>query len=198
MHSTCDTREKGVVYADADVFARHDESAALAHDYFTYADFLTVGAFDAEILRIRIGEVFSCSACFGCCHNCLRYDVSNMPNIHEWGQKIKVLGHDAIGEWGLFAIVFLLALASFGLGRLSALEDVKPPVAITEAPTTQKPAALFMGGLLVASRSGSVYYYPWCSGATKILPANQRWFASEVEAKNAGYTPAKGCKGLEQ
>jgi cobalamin synthase len=119
-----------------------------------------------------------------------------MQNIHEWGQKIKILADDAIGEWGLVAVVFLVGLASFGLGRLSALEDAKPPVAITEAPTASKPSALFMGGLVVASRSGSAYYYPWCTGATKILPANQVWFVSESAARAAGYTPAKACAGL--
>jgi hypothetical protein len=124
-----------------------------------------------------------------------------MRNIHELGGEIKqqalVAGHDAVAEWGLFAIVLLVGLASFGLGRLSALEDTKPPVAITEAPTAAKPAALTMGGLVVASRSGSVYYYPWCTGAGKILPANQVWFTSEKAAQTAGYAPAKACAGLQ-
>ena len=119
-----------------------------------------------------------------------------MQTIPEWGQKIKVLADDAIAEWGLITIVFLVALAAFGLGRLSALEDVRPPVAIGEAPSAQKPAGVFAGGLLVATRSGSVYYYPWCSGAQKILPANQVWFASEAAAQQAGYHAAAACKGL--
>ena len=119
-----------------------------------------------------------------------------MRNIHDWREKINTLLDEVVGKWGIAIIVFLVALASFGLGRLSALEDVQPPVAIGEAPEAAKPASLFMGGLVVASRSGSVYYYPWCTGAGKILPANQRWFASESDAQKAGYTPAKACKGL--
>ncbi len=119
-----------------------------------------------------------------------------MQNIHEWWQKIKVVGEEAVAEWGLIAIVFLLGLASFGLGRISALEDAQPPVAITDAPKAAKPAALAMGGLIVASRGGSVYYYPWCAGAVKIAPGNQVWFASEAAAQQAGYKPAKACKGL--
>jgi len=119
-----------------------------------------------------------------------------MPTIPDWGLKIKVLAHDSVHEWGIPAIVFLVALASFGLGRLSALEDAKPPVSIQQAPESTQPPALVMGGLIVASRSGSVYYYPWCSGAQKIAPANQVWFSSEAAAVKADYAPSKTCKGL--
>lgn len=121
-----------------------------------------------------------------------------MPTIQDWRLKIKFLTELAIGEWGLIAIVFLLGLTSFALGRFSALEEVKPPVAITQAPLSGKPAMLAMGGLYVASSGGSVYYYPWCSGAGKITPARQVWFTSEAAARQAGYAPSKACKGLEK
>ncbi len=119
-----------------------------------------------------------------------------MGNIHEWGQKIKVVAEDWVADWGLIAIVFLVALASFGLGRLSAMEEARPPVSIVQAPTDTKERAMDPGGLLVAARTGSVYYYPWCTGASKILTQNQKWFQSEAAAKKAGYAPAKNCKGL--
>lgn len=120
-----------------------------------------------------------------------------MKTITDYWHKIK--GHlDAgIAEWGLFIVILLVGLASFGLGRYSALEEVKLPVRLTQAPQEASPRALHIGGLLVASKSGSVYYYPWCSGAQKILPANQRWFADEAAAQQAGYSPSKGCKGLQ-
>ncbi|MDO8514123.1 MAG: Ada metal-binding domain-containing protein [bacterium] len=119
-----------------------------------------------------------------------------MSTIAEWRLKIKNFSEDVIAEWGLVAILFLVALASFGLGRLSAFEDVRPPVSITRAPEDQKVRAMTFGGQFVASKTGSAYYYPWCAGATKILPQNQRWFQSEDAARKAGYTPAKNCKGL--
>src|SRR3989344_1996373 len=65
----CCLCEEGVVYADADVFACHDGGTALAHDYLAHADLLAVRAFDAEILRIRIGQVMRCSARFYMCHS---------------------------------------------------------------------------------------------------------------------------------
>lgn len=111
-------------------------------------------------------------------------------------EKALPAGEGLIAEWGLIVVVFLLAVVSFGLGRLSALEEVRPPVSIGQAEASPKPEALFIGGLVVASRSGSVYYFPWCSGAQKIAPTNQRWFEGEAQARQAGYSPAKGCKGL--
>jgi Metal binding domain of Ada len=119
-----------------------------------------------------------------------------MTTIPDWQGKIKAGADEAVAEWGMVAIVFLVALSAFGLGRLSSLESVLPPAALAEAPTAEKPAALYMGSLLVATRSGSVYYYPWCSGAQKIALANQMWFATEDAAQKAGYKPAKACKGL--
>src|SRR4051812_36047889 len=99
-----------------------------------------------------------------------------MGSIQEVSLKIKNFAEDAISEWGLIAIVFLVGLASFGLGRLSALEDVRAPVSITEAATTAKVAPINVGGMYVAAKTGAVYYFPWCTGATKIAAVNQRWF----------------------
>ena len=119
-----------------------------------------------------------------------------MQRIQDIGLKIKGLGADMVHEWGLVLIVFLVAMASFGLGRLSALEDARPPISVTQAPMAANQQAMAPGGLLVAARSGSVYYYPWCAGASRILPQNQRWCQSEEAARKAGYAPAKNCKGL--
>lgn len=117
-------------------------------------------------------------------------------NIQEYFSKIKLFLEGALGEWGLLALVLLVGIISFGLGRFSAFEDVKPLVSITQAGNETKPQGMYMGGLYVASRTGSVYYYPWCSGASNIAPLNQRWFKSAQEAQEAGYRPSKGCKGL--
>ena len=119
-----------------------------------------------------------------------------MQNIHEWWQKIKLYGEDGIAEWGTVVIVFLVALTSFGLGRFSALEEVRPLVSISQAPIDTTSRALAAGGLFVASRVGSAYHYPWCAGATQIAERNRVWFQNEAEAQKAGYRPAKNCKGL--
>ena len=52
-------------------------------------------------------------------------------------------------------------------------------------------------GMLVASKSGAKYHFPWCAGASQIAEKNKIWFDSYVEAQTAGYTPASNCKGLK-
>jgi len=121
-----------------------------------------------------------------------------MESIQEAWLKIKNLTEDLVEGWGTILIVLLVALGSFGLGRLSVLESVKAPVSITQAPTEANPRGMNIGGLVVASRSGSAYYFPWCTAADKILLQNRIWFTSEEKARQAGYAPAKNCKGLEK
>ena len=118
--------------------------------------------------------------------------------LRDFTNKIKNWADIAVGEWGLILIVLLVALGSFGLGRLSVLETVKAPVSITEAPAIAEPRGMNIGGLIVASRTGTAYYFPWCASASKIAPQNQVWFTSEEKARQAGYSPAKNCKGLEK
>ena len=50
---------------------------------------------------------------------------------------------------------------------------------------------------VVASVSGTKYHLPWCSGAKRINEQNLVTFSNALEAKEAGYQPAKNCKGLE-
>lgn len=52
MHSARNLSEQRVVFADADIFSGHDLGAALAHDDLADPHFLTVSAFNPEILRI--------------------------------------------------------------------------------------------------------------------------------------------------
>ncbi|MEK7069088.1 MAG: hypothetical protein AAB947_01755 [Patescibacteria group bacterium] len=117
-------------------------------------------------------------------------------NISELKLKIKNIVADALHDWGVIMVVMLVGLSSFGLGRLSAIEEVRPAVAIQTAQTASAPRTIIQGGLIVASRRGSAYHYPWCPGAETITAENKIWFKNEDAAKIAGYTPAKNCKGL--
>ena len=119
-----------------------------------------------------------------------------MQNIQEFLQKSKGVLEEVIDNLGLILVVLLTGLGSFGLGRLSALEDARAPVAIQMAPSEAKPQGMYLGGLFVASKTGSSYYYPWCLSQSKVAPVNQVWFKDEASAQKAGYRPAKNCKGL--
>jgi len=128
-------------------------------------------------------------------------------SIKEILVKIKG-GHDIIRpQKERTALVFsglmiLVAFASFGLGRLSVIEERKTPVVIEgaklSAQVVQEEDALAdnLNGTLVASRNSNKYHFPWCSGATRISEANKIWFSSVEEARAKGYTPASNCKGL--
>lgn len=115
--------------------------------------------------------------------------------FRDFTYKIKPHVEKTMHEWGIAIIVLLVGIGSFGLGRLSSLELVRPPVSIIEAKMTP-PRGMSIGGLIVAARSGKAYYYPWCAGFSKISEQNMIWFRSEIAAQNAGYVAAKNCKGL--
>lgn len=119
-----------------------------------------------------------------------------MPNITDVLTRSKGFLDAFLAEWGIALIVLVVSLGSFGLGRISALEEVRTPVSIYHATEQPAPPAMPLGGQFVAARSGTVYYYPWCSGAQRIAAGNQIWFSSEAAARAAGYAPAKNCKGL--
>jgi len=111
-------------------------------------------------------------------------------------------------------IIVLVAFGSFGLGRLSKAEELKTPISIKnmnasvlEAKTESKlssnsnkehlstsPQA---GGFYVGSKKGSKYHFPWCGGAKRIKEGNKVIFDTIEQAREAGYTPAGNCKGLQ-
>ena len=98
-------------------------------------------------------------------------------------------------EIPLIAIMLLVSLGSFLLGRLSVLTKARYSGQVQNLPMEAK-QPMPLGGLFVASRRGSNYYYPWCSGATRIASENRIWFKNEAAARAAGYTPSASCKGL--
>ena len=106
------------------------------------------------------------------------------------------------GETVLAAVIILTALASFGLGRLSALSKNKFPVRIetknqsAAALSSQNPKTESAQNLFVASRNGQVYHFPWCAGAQRIKEENKIFFDSREEAEKAGLRPAANCEGL--
>ena len=117
-------------------------------------------------------------------------------------------------------LLIMVAIASFGLGRQSVIEskptktiENKGAVVLTESPKTTTNLAPIpltavateeieggtvpQSGEVVASKSGTKYHLPTCSGAKTIKPENLITFASRAEAEAAGYTPAANCKGLD-
>ncbi len=51
-------------------------------------------------------------------------------------------------------------------------------------------------GAYVASKTGAVFYAPWCGGVKRIKEENKVWFESKEAAVSKGYRPAENCKGM--
>lgn len=122
-------------------------------------------------------------------------------------EKIKLLWEGWQKDILVGLAVGLVALGSFGLGRLTAPRP-KPPVTLREVDLKRyfvqenAPAGSGAGataaktepvGTFLASKNGQRYYPKNCAAANRIKPENRVWFASIVEAEKAGYTRAANC-----
>ena len=129
-------------------------------------------------------------------------------SIKEIAEKIKAsFSNDDDGIQSLFVafVLILVGSAAFGLGRLSF--GHKEPVAIENTSQIASPAQVteaqnfafqeVSSEMVVASKKGTKYHYPWCSGAKSIAEENKITFNSPEEARAAGYTAAANCKGLK-
>lgn len=92
----------------------------------------------------------------------------------------------------IFGVLIGASLLSFGLGYLAGV-DAKGSATVE---IERAPIDISRDEQVVASRSGTKYYFPWCAGADRITEANKVWFASAGEASLAGYAPAANCSGL--
>ncbi len=108
------------------------------------------------------------------------------------------------------AIVILVGLSGFGLGRISAASKSAPGVVIegTVIPVEQfasaGQAAAITGvedrrastsqtsGAIFASKNGTKYYFTHCS--SRVKEENKIWFTTEDEALAAGFTKSSTCK----
>ena len=96
----------------------------------------------------------------------------------------------------LVGVLVLVASASFGFGILVGQDTgLRTPFSVCDSTATPK-AVQDAGGEVVASKTGTKYFLPWCSGAKNISSENLVTFSSAEEAKAAGYAPAANCKGL--
>lgn len=98
----------------------------------------------------------------------------------------------------VLGVLVAASLASFGLGYLAGRDAAGQgsDINLEPAPLVVAKDSAASGGQVVASKSGTKYYLPSCSGASRIAEANKVWFASVAAARSAGYAPAANCPGL--
>ncbi len=130
--------------------------------------------------------------------------------LYQYVIKVKSWISENKSDLYIASLIFLVGLASFGLGRLSVLWPTKEPITIeprTYAEQTQTDAEIFpresafsphksAAGKFVASKNGTAYHFPWCPGALRIKEENKIWFDTKEEAESRGYRPAANCEGL--
>ncbi len=124
----------------------------------------------------------------------------------------------------ILAVFLLTATLAFALGRLSTYEKQKEPITVTKteeyykwngidptsstsvipvntgiqsASTQASQTTVTEKGSIVASKSGTKYYYTWCSGVARIKEENKVYLNTVEEARAKGLTPASGCAGLK-
>ena len=110
--------------------------------------------------------------------------------------KIKRIFSFFISDTGFFILILILGMnLSFFLGKLSVIykNDVKNEQKITIEKTTIKSSDIEV----VGSKKGSVYHYPWCSGASRIKKTNIITFKNKEAAEKAGRRLAKNCEEIE-
>lgn len=120
--------------------------------------------------------------------------------------------------WLIVGIVVLTSLLAFLLGYLYGKESIPKDAFIIEGAGEPVPAVLGVDdatsekisptapsaakvlgattGAYVASKNGTAYHLPTCTGAKQIKEENKVWFATKADAELAGYKPAKNCKGI--
>ncbi len=105
-------------------------------------------------------------------------------------------GRERLNVLILPAIIVLVGLTAFGLGRLSALQEQKGELKVYGPKEPESRVLGVSTGEYVASKSGTKYYLSTCTSAKNIKEENKIWFPTATAAKSAGYAPAANCPGL--
>jgi hypothetical protein len=113
------------------------------------------------------------------------------------------------------ALIVLVAVCSFGLGKISNTAFISPTMPPAEAITSHQAQVSFSQektpikpileektvpasdpNSFVASKNGTKYHRATCPGAKQIKEENKIYFGTQDEAQAAGYTKAANCNGL--
>ncbi|MBI2453975.1 MAG: hypothetical protein HYV54_00120 [Parcubacteria group bacterium] len=127
----------------------------------------------------------------------------------------------------LVAVIALVGLIGFGLGRLSSKYQtaelniqstlvntaeldkiVTTPIEksiagkINSPPSENREVALPESNYknnrkIIGNKNSKIYHYEDCPGALRMSEGNKVFFASVLEARNSGFRPAGNCPGLE-
>ena len=132
-------------------------------------------------------------------------------SIAETKEKVKGFFMTERGRGVYLAVIIvLIALTSFGLGRLSQTKVQNQPQVVIQgnvleiskentglsSNTTQNSTSQVSRekGSYTASKRGKKYYPVDCSAAKNLKPENLIYFQTATAAEAAGYTPSSSCQ----
>lgn len=128
----------------------------------------------------------------------------SLPEIVSYDKDGRIERFPLYQKLFLSITVILVALLSFGIGRLSMTNNREPikidyDSTLTEQsiPSVSQSASVInivKEGSVVASKSGTRYHYPYCAGAKQIKEENKIIFPTQAAAEAAGYSLATNCK----
>jgi len=134
----------------------------------------------------------------------------SIPEIVSYDKDGKIERFPLFQKLFLSLVIILVAMFSFGIGRLSVVSD-REPIRVEYDPSLVQGEALNSSTSqvdksqtasviqavekteVIASKNGSRYHYPHCGGAKQIKEENKITFATPVAAEAAGYTLAANC-----
>ncbi len=132
--------------------------------------------------------------------------------IHDISLKFKEFMQNS--DILLSILIVAISLSSFALGRYSVTEKATGTISsqqkaevvnsmnggsvpgVEKEVPTETSVSPQQGSEYVASKNGTKYHLPWCSGAKRIKEENKVFFQTKEEAEKAGYAPASNCKGI--
>lgn len=136
----------------------------------------------------------------------------NIPENFEKGNSSTGSGQAlSMKRFFVPALIVLVGVGGFGLGKLVKVEESRPPVTVenfTEAAVAAITPPVTGGasstvstpvktGKYLAARGGTAYYLPTCASAERIAEKNKIWFDTKEEAEKLGYRPAQNCKEMQ-
>lgn len=128
----------------------------------------------------------------------------SIPEIVSYDKDGRIERFPLLQKLFLSLTIILIALLSFGIGRLSVVgnrEPIKieydPNLTEWSTPSVDQTASVINAvkeGGVITSKNGARYHYPYCSGAKQIKEENKIIFATVAAAEAAGYSLAANCK----
>lgn len=97
--------------------------------------------------------------------------------------------------WFNFGVIFLV-IGVYGLGLVTSIETFKIPIYVEKYQEPSVESKSTENKYILASKSGTKFYFTWCGGSNRIKEENRVFFGSVEEAISSGYELAKNCPGM--